>query len=177
MTRTTSSRKTRPVVDTVTILIISVVVVVFALLNVVPFHSSYYLPAFFGGNDEQDVSERNEESHTRQRNNSTDLLCPNVTTKENEEWSLLCSGGIIPAADSMILGSSNQKIYISQIGAHIGFEEKDPLAAGLASYLNVLTEDEKGSRNLDVYRALTGKLQTISSEYCKPVVFMSDECG
>jgi FkbM family methyltransferase len=141
--KTKSSRKTQTVVDTGTILKIAVVVVVIALLNVVQFHSRYNLQAFSGGNgDEKGVSERKEVNRTRQRK-ITDSVCRNVTTKKNEEWRLLCSGGIIAAAESIILSESNQKLHISQIGAHTGFEENDPLAVGLASYLNLLTEEEK----------------------------------
>jgi len=82
-------------------------------------------------------------------------LCQNITSMSQAkkgfgEWIQLCNGQFLKSFDEQLLGRTpnNQKkknsgVHIVQIGAHIGFEPNDPIAAGMAFYLEQLSHDER----------------------------------
>jgi len=54
-------------------------------------------------------------------------------TDIGDEWKDLCMGGFIQHAEELI--NNGQDVHIVQIGAHVGFENNDPLAKELSSYI------------------------------------------
>jgi hypothetical protein len=78
------------------------------------------------------------ESRRNAINKIHELLCDG-TTKEQEkdftlkDWADLCSGNFVMTAAQKLL--DGDEVNIVQIGAHVGFEENDPLATGLSRLL------------------------------------------
>ena len=55
----------------------------------------------------------------------------------NKEWQSLCNESLIDAFDATL--AQGRLAHVIQIGAHVGFEENDPLAHGMLTYLQLLT--------------------------------------
>jgi hypothetical protein len=58
-------------------------------------------------------------------------------TLSRPEWIDLCAGGFVKKIAQNLL--EGKDVNVIQIGAHVGFEENDPLAKGLARLLDVVT--------------------------------------
>ena len=63
-----------------------------------------------------------------------DSLC---TLEMGGDWTHLCSGNFVKAAAEILLNGDH--VNIVQIGAHVGFEENDPIAKGISILLDRLT--------------------------------------
>jgi len=70
---------------------------------------------------------------------SRQALCQQINHFEFVDF---CQAQIFGAADA-ILSNQQQILHVVQIGAHVGFEENDPLAQSLSLYLNQLSLEEK----------------------------------
>jgi hypothetical protein len=69
----------------------------------------------------------------------------NDTVRFKEEWVELCNASFIQAADDMLLLEEvRQHVHVVQIGAHTGFEKNDPFTQGMAHYINMLSQEERG---------------------------------
>ena len=53
-----------------------------------------------------------------------------------KEWAYLCSGNFVKTATRLLI--EGEQVNVVQIGAHVGFEENDPLASGLSSILHTV---------------------------------------
>jgi len=85
---------------------------------------------------------------------SRENLCQNITSMSQTkkgfgEWIQLCNGQFLKSFDEQLLGhtpnnqNKNSGVHIVQIGSHIGFEPNDPIAAGMAFYLEQLSQGER----------------------------------
>lgn len=78
-----------------------------------------------------------------------DLLCTQDQNEKLIEWNKLCSENFVRKATQILLNGDD--LDVVQIGAHTGFEENDPIAAGLATLLDevsaISSSDAKIVRN------------------------------
>eukprot|EP00980_Cylindrotheca_fusiformis_P027792 scaffold22560_cov135-Cylindrotheca_fusiformis.AAC.3 len=90
-----------------------------------------------------DVLAQGQSSLSSQNRHRQTHICNNTGTgRYDEVWSKLCELDFVYTVDRML--SLNQSVVrIIQIGAHVGFEENDPLAEGMLRYLDLLSEAEQ----------------------------------
>ena len=74
-----------------------------------------------------------------------ETICNRTGTRAREEvWAKLCQGGFLLTVDQILRQSGSTSTgRVVQIGAHVGFEDNDPLARGISSYLELLTPQER----------------------------------
>lgn len=70
------------------------------------------------------------------------IVCNKTSDLFGDEWAGLCEGDFIKSIDSVLIRNSASIVHMVQIGAHIGFEENDPVAKGISSYLGLLGGSE-----------------------------------
>lgn len=71
-------------------------------------------------------------------------ICNNTGTGQYDEiWSKLCDMEFVYRVDKILSSDRRATARVIQIGAHVGFEENDPLARGMLSYLDLLTKEER----------------------------------
>ena len=70
-----------------------------------------------------------------------------IADEEIADWKILCSENFVRKASHILLGGED--LSVVQIGAHIGFEDNDPIASGLSNLLDEVSAI--GSRDGDNY--------------------------
>lgn len=83
-----------------------------------------------------------------------DIVCGNnninITPYQNRikhktnkyfEWDDLCDNGLVQQLNQGL--ANHGHVFVVQIGAHVGFEENDPIANGMLSFLKVLSVEER----------------------------------
>lgn len=72
----------------------------------------------------------------------------NATTTKTlmtTEWRLICQAGLVQTLEDAMRQTSRRDVHIVQIGAHIGFEENDPICQGLATWIQALPTHTRDS--------------------------------
>ena len=79
------------------------------------------------------TDDKDDASITATINAVHEFICNSAPPKD---WAYLCSGNFVKTATRLLM--EGEKVSIVQFGAHVGFEENDPLASGLSGILHTV---------------------------------------